>query len=65
MCTVSFTYDAHNDEAQRMINQLRESGLFKENTPKKHTRNKRYSEETEAFIFTSRHNASKMFSAKI
>ena len=65
MCTVSFTYDAHNMQAQRMVDQLRESGLFKENTPKKRLRNRRYSEETEAFIFTSRHNAAKMFSAKI
>ena len=62
MCTVSFTYDARNSAARRMISQLRKSGLFKEVTPTKRTTS---SEEKEAFIFTSRHNAAKIFADKI
>jgi hypothetical protein len=64
MCTVSFTYDAHNPQARRLVSQLRESGLFKEVT-KKRAKKTKLPEEVEAFVYTSRHNASKIFASKL
>ena len=66
MCTVSFTYDARNAAARRMIAEMRKSGLFTEQKTSKLIGGRRpFSEETEAFIYTSRHNAAKMFASKI
>lgn len=62
MATITITYDARNSTARRAISRLRSMGVFQIKEPATTTSD---AEEREAFIYTSRHNAAKIFGSKI
>ena len=61
METITLQYDANNTQVQSILAMLRSIGLFKvsESTPSEEMTEE---QEKEAFLYTSRVNASKIFS---
>lgn len=59
MCTITLSYNADNQLANKLIDVIRESGVFviTQETEEEWTAK----EEREAFLYTSRINASNMF----
>lgn len=60
MCTLTVSYDSDNAFAVKIIELMRASGVF--SFPKERKEDLSEAEEREAFLYTSRVNASNMFS---
>ena len=56
MCTITVSYDSQNEMATKFIELMRLSGMFTISED-----NMTEDEEKEAFLYTSRVNAAKMF----
>lgn len=59
MCTITLSYNANNTLASKLIDVIRESGVFE--ISQDHNEEWSKEDEREAFLHTSRVNASKMF----
>lgn len=61
MSTVTLTFNPNNTFAQSVLEMIRKSGVFKITESDQSTEDWTEAEEREAFLHTSKVNASKMF----
>lgn len=61
MSTVTLTFNPDNSFAQSVLEMIRKSGVFEVTETKQSTEEWTEAEEREAFLHTSKVNASKMF----